>query len=265
MVNKGAAEMPQGTLNPRDRLKLGGLVGLITCIISIYLSNLSGGNAGDFRYSLWLGRDWLAGNDPYLPYKLNLDPLAVPYPFTAVLLALPLAWLPDRIAAGLFIGLGSGMLAWLILGQGKPWRLLLFLSWPFLNSLVFTQWAPYAASIFFTPSLLFIVLIKPQLALPFMLIQKPNRIGLILAGSLLLVVSLVIYPLWPVDWLKTLPNYIGYPPLFTLPLGPILLFALLRYRDQRAWLLVLLAGIPQRMVYDQLRLLLVAENRKQQI
>ena len=73
--------------------------------------------------------------------------------------------------------------------------------------------------------------------------------------------------MWPLDWLNNLQfqNYIGYPPLFTLPVGPLLLIALIRYHDRRSWLLVLLAIMPQRMVYDQLGVLLVAQNRKQQL
>jgi hypothetical protein len=213
---------------------------------------------------LWPARDWLAGKDPYLPYILNLDTFAVPYPFTAVLLAIPLVWLPDQIAAGVFMGLGSSLLAWLILRREENWRLLLFLSWPLVNNLLFIQWAPYIASMYFTPFLPLFVLIKPQLALPFLLTQKPNRIGLLLAGILLLV-SLALYPSWPIDWLKSIHNFIGLPLLFFLPLGPLLFLALIRYRDKRTWLLVLLAAMPQRMVYDQLGVLLVAENLKQQI
>jgi hypothetical protein len=254
----------KGKLNIRDRIIVAVLIGLLTCIISIYLSKLSGGDAGDFRYSLWPSRDWVAGKDPYLPYKLNLDPLAVPYPFTAILLATPLVWLPDQIAAGIFLGFGSSILAWFILKNEENWRFLLFFSWPFVNNLFFIQWAPYIASMFFTPFLPLFVLIKPQLALPFVITQKPNLKGLLLAGILLLV-SLVFYPSWPMDWLKTIHNFIGFPPLFILPLGPLILLALIRYRDKRAWLLVLLAAMPQRMVYDQLGVLLVAENRKQQL
>jgi hypothetical protein len=128
-----------GKSNNRDRFIIAGLIGLTTCIISIYLSSLNGGGLGDLRYSLYLARDWLAGKDPYLPYKLNTDTFAVPYPFTSVLLSIPLTWLPDRIAAGIFIGLGSALLAWLILWKSENYRLLIFLSWPFVNNLLFTQ------------------------------------------------------------------------------------------------------------------------------
>jgi hypothetical protein len=77
------------------------------------------------------------------------------------------------------------------------------------------------------------------------------------------IVSLALFPNWPFEWMKTLQTYIGYPPLFVLPFGPLLLLSLVRYRDKRAWLLMLMALMPQRMVYDQLGILLVAANRKQ--
>jgi hypothetical protein len=264
MAKIETVEATRKQMSTRDRCILALLIAIITCISSHYLSKSTGMGIGDLRYSIWLARDYLAGKDPYLPYKLNTDPFAVPYPFTAVILSLPFAWLPDRIAAAIFTGLGSGILAWLILKRGKSWQLMIFASWPFVNSLLFTQWCPYVVSMFFTPNFLPFLFTKPQLALPFVLTQKPNRIGVISAG-LLLVISLILYPLWPIDWVKTLHNYIGYPPLFVLPLGPLLLLALLRYREKRSWLLVLLALMPQRMVYDQLGVLLVAENRKQML
>lgn len=251
-------------MNFRSRLFIACLIGVSIAIISLYVSALGGVETGDLRYSLWPARDWLAGEDPYLPYKQNLDPIAVPYPFTAVLLVTPLTLLPDRVAGIVFLGIGSCLLAWMVLGKSQNWRLLMFLSWPFINSMAFIQWAPYISSMFFTPNLLFLILVKPQLALPFTLIQKPSRIGLLLT-IILLVISLFLFPEWPSEWIKTLHNYIGYPPLFILPLGPLLLLALIRFRDKRAWLLVLLAAMPQRMVYDQLGVFLVAEDKKQLI
>jgi hypothetical protein len=264
MIEK--ADNAKDKLNSRDCLILAGLIGIIIFIISLYISFLRGGDQTDFKNILVPARAWLAGKDIYLPFKLALGPFSLTYPFTTYLLSVPFSWLPDRIAAAVFNGLGCGLLAWFILQKGKNWYLLIFLSWPLLNNLIFAQFAPYIASMFFTPNLLFLLFIKPQLALPFVLIQKPSRIGFLLAGILLLV-SLALYPMWPLDWLKNLhiQNYIGYPPLFTLPLGPLLLLALIRYRDKRAWLLLLLAAMPQRMVYDQLGVLLVAENIKEQL
>jgi hypothetical protein len=65
--------------------------------------------------------------------------------------------------------------------------------------------------------------------------------------------------------MKQTGTYKGLPPLFSLPLGPFILLALLKYRDRRAWLLVLFALMPQRVLYDQLPLLLIATNGAEMI
>ncbi len=248
----------------RECLFLAVLIGVVVFVISVYMSYLSGGDASDFKNILVPARDWLAGKDIYLAYKQNIDPSSVPYPFTGYLFSFPFSWMSNRVAAATFFSLGSGLLAWYILRSGKNWLLLMFLSWPFVYSLIYAQFSPFTAAIFFTPSLLFFIFIKPQMALPFVLTQKPNRLGLVLAG-LFLVFSLVLYPLWPIDWYQNLhlQQYIGSPPLLTLPFGPLILLALIHYRERRSWILVLMGAMPQRMVYDQLGVLLVANTRKQ--
>ncbi len=251
-------------LKSRDMVIIASLIAIVTCAISLYILYLGGKVGADFKNILVPARNWLAGKDIYLPFQQNLDHNAVPYPFTAYLAAIPFTWMPDWIASGIFVGLSSGLLAWLILRSKNTWLLLLFLSWPFVYNLFLTQLAPLVISIYFSTGFLPLLLVKPQLALPFVLTQRPNRLGLVLGGVLLLA-SIILYPTWPLDWLKSFhsQNYIGLPPLIVLPFGPLLLLAILRYREKRSWLLLLMALMPQRMVYDQLGVLLVAENRKQ--
>jgi hypothetical protein len=103
-------------------------------------------------------------------------------------------------------------------------------------------------------------LVKPQIALPMILTGKPDWRGGVLTVTLL-ALTLLIYPTWPWVWLGKISGYEGIvPPLLSSPLGPLVLVALLRWGDRRAWLLVLMALMPQRVVYDQLPLLLVASN-----
>jgi hypothetical protein len=67
-------------------------------------------------------------------------------------------------------------------------------------------------------------------------------------------------------WLEQISTYQGIiPPLFVLPLGPLILLALLRYQDRRTWLYLLLAAMPQRVLYDQLALLLIAGSRREML
>jgi hypothetical protein len=64
-------------------------------------------------------------------------------------------------------------------------------------------------------------------------------------AAVLFTVSLVIYPSWPIVWLRSTSPYQGSrPPLFVLPRGPLLLLALLRWRDRRSWFLFSMALMP---------------------
>jgi hypothetical protein len=211
---------------------------------------------------LHAARDLLAGIDPYshLPGPYN-----IPYPIPAALLAIPLTWLADFIAGGIFFGVSSGVLAWLILRKGEPWQLLLFLSWPFFYAALYAQWAPLVLCLYFTPAFLPILLMKPQTALPLALTQRPNWLGIGLT-LVIGIASLVIYPSWPWVWLGQISTYQGIiPPLLVLPLGPLMLLALLRYRERKSWLLLLMAAMPQRVLYDQAALLLVAGNLREML
>ncbi len=94
------------------------------------------------------------------------------------------------------------------------------------------------------------------------MIHKPNRLSLILATSLL-AISFEVYPTWLFDWLEyiDLNNYTGYPLLIVLPLGPLLFLALICYRHKHSRFVVLMAALPQRMVYDQRGVLLVPRTK----
>jgi hypothetical protein len=231
-------------------------IGLIAGILCYDILKATKAN-GDLWLSLTAARDLVAGNDPY---RNPRGPDDVPYPLTAALIAMPLSFFADPIPSALFMGLSSGLLAWLILISSKPWKLLLLLSWPFAYALLFVQWTPLMACMWFLPVLMPLVLVKPQIALPMILTAKPDWRG-VLITILIGVLSLLIYPAWPWIWLRQTAGYQGtLPPLFVLPLGPLVALALLRWRKRTAWLLFLMALMPQRVVYDQLCLMLVASN-----
>jgi hypothetical protein len=238
------------------------IIGSLCGILCTYALSRIGNGAGDFNWQLRAARDLLAGSDPYSypPGEYN-----IPYPLPTAMLAIPLARLTNFIAGGVFFGASSGILSWLILRNGKPWQLLLFLSWPFLYALLYAQWAPLVLSLYFSPAFLPMLLMKPQTALPLALTQRPNWLGLGLT-FVIGIASLIIYPSWPLVWLGQISAYQGIiPPLFVLPLGPLILLALLRYRDRKAWLLLSMAIMPQRVLYDQLALPLIAGNRREML
>lgn len=238
------------------RIVIAVFIGLCSGYLRVWLEYQTHVGAGDFFYSLRIIRDLWQGHDPF-DYPVGPD--LVSYPLTAGLFAAPFAFLPDDLAAGVFFGFSSGLFAWLLLRKKTFWPLLILLSWPYVYALAFAQYSPLIACIWFMPALSPLVLVKPQSALPLILSNKISWKGLTV-GAAILVASLVIYPGWPFVWFEKIGSYEGSPPLFSLPLGPILMLALLKHRDQRAWLLILMALMPQRMIYDQLPLMLIAAS-----
>ncbi|RPJ29634.1 MAG: hypothetical protein EHM33_00180 [Chloroflexi bacterium] len=237
-------------------LIIGITAGILRIQLAYAIAPLLGNGAGDFSFATLIARDLWHGLDPY---RHGFGHDGVPYPLPAGLIAMPFAILPDELASGVFIGLSSFVLAWCLLSNGRTWPLLIFLSWPFAYAVLFSQWTPLLMCIWYLPALLPLVLVKPHIAFPLIMTSGVTRKGLILT-FLLLLLSLIIRPTWPLVWLGQTGTYRGTPPLLSLPLGPILLLALFKYRDRRAWLLILLALMPQRVLYDQLPLFLIATS-----
>lgn len=227
--------------------------------------------AGDFQWSLRAARELVAGQDVY---RHAPGPHAIPYPLPAALAALPLAWLPDVIAGSVFLGLSVTLLAFGILRTGEEWRLAMLLSWSFVYAFLWVQWTPLICALWYLPALAAVVCIKPNITIPVLLAAWGSKerilrwkMLLLAAPVVLFLASLAVYPSWPAVWLRQLSTYQGTsPPLFSMPLGPLVLLAFLGvdgWKDRRAWLLVTLALMPQRMVYDQLPVLLTANKRWQ--
>jgi len=218
--------------------------------------------AGDFERALRDARDLLGRRDPY---RYEPGPYAIPYPLPAALLAMPLAWLPDVVAGSVFFGLSAMVLAFGILRSGEEWRLAMMMSWSFVYALLWVQWTPLICALWFLPGIAIVLLVKPHIALPMWLAGKFKlQWKWLIPPAALLAASLIWYPSWPLVWVRQLRTYQGIsPPLFSMPLGPLVLLSLVAWRDRRAWLIVLLAMMPQRMVYDQLPILLIANSRRQ--
>lgn len=154
-------------MTTKTRFWIALIIGSLCWVICAYALSRIGNGAGDFNWQLRSAHELLAGRDPY---RYPPGPYNIPYPLPTVMLAIPLVWLTNFIAGGMFFGVSSGVLAWLSLSKGEPWQLLLFLSWPFFYALLYAQWAPLVLCLYFTPSFMPMLLMKPQIALPLALI-----------------------------------------------------------------------------------------------
>jgi hypothetical protein len=138
--------------------------------------------------------------------------------------------------------------------------LLVFTCCPYFTALQWAQWTPLIFAAAFFPALAFTACIKPQVALPVVL-TRLNRV-MVISAFALLAASLIVYPSWPLQWLKNLGGYQGYWALLSIP-GPLLLLALMRWRERDAQLLLLASIFPQRWFYDALILFLIPKTRKE--
>jgi len=236
----------------RNRLLISAVIGIASGTFCCFLLTHFHQGAADFTWTLRLARYLLAGKNPY-------DTWLEQYPLTAAFFGLPFLHLRPEAAAGAFYGVSSALLALGLSRHGYS-RLLVFLAYPYWAGMLTAQWAPLIAAAAFFPLLLPVTLVKPQLGLPVAVTHLSWR-GVI-ACAVLLLASLVAMPRWPVLWIRQFGYYEHFIPLLVLP-GPLLLLALLRYRERDAWLLFLASLMPQRWFFDALILWIIPKSRRQ--
>src|SRR5580698_5801309 len=235
----------------RWRLAVSAAIGLASGIFCWFLMRHFHQDAADFRWPLHLAHRLLARQNPY-------DTPLEQYPLTAALLALPFVRLQPELAAGLFWGISSSLLAFGLTRHGYT-RLLIFFAFPYWAGILTVQWSPLIAASAFFPLLLPVTLAKPQIGLPVFLTRASVR-GVVACAALLFL-SLVLMPKWPILWWSQTNQYQHFIPLLVFP-GPLLLLALLRYRERDAIFLLLAAFMPQRWFFDSFVLWLIPKSRR---
>lgn len=236
------------------RIAVSVAIGLASGIFCWFLMKHFHQEAGDFRWAIYAARKLLAQENPY-------DTPLEQYPVTAALFAIPFVRLPAEVAAGLFYGASSALLAFGLTRHGYN-RLLIFLAYPYWAALITAQWSPLIAASAFYPWMLPVTMAKPQIGLPVFL-THPSRRG-VLACVVFFALSLALMPKWPLLWLGQGGNYQHFIPLLILP-GPLLVLALLRYRDRDALLLFFSSVLPQRWFYDSFILWLIPKTRRSMV
>lgn len=208
--------------------------------------------AADFGWAIAAARDLLAHRDPYAtPMQL--------YPLPSALFGLPFVWMRPEVAGGIFYGLSSALMAFGLTRYGYH-RLLVFLAYPFWAGFLTVQWPPLIFASAFFPILAPAMMAKPQLGIPVFLTRLTRRGAL--ACAVVLIISLLLIPRWPLLWVSHFHNYARFIPLAVVP-GPLLILALWRPRDRDAIFLLLMSVMPQRWFYDMLTLWLIPKSRRE--
>jgi hypothetical protein len=213
----------------------------------------------DFDYMWTAGRAVWQGTDPYLAIDEAIRQGALRWPFyypaTAAVLLAPFGALPHQLAVALFTSLGMGLLVWSV----PDWRRWIVLSAPALEALLLGQWSPWLTAAAGLPWLGFIWAAKPSIGVA-LFAGWPSRWALY-GGLAVLILSLVLLPHWPGDWLDAVQNTAHYQAPVQRFAGFLLLLAWLQWRRPEARMLGVLALIPHTTsVYELLPLLLVPQT-----
>lgn len=223
----------------------------------------------DFLQVWFSARAMLRGFNPYDLVGPGLEydwAWRLFYPATAMVAAMPVAYLPAMAAVALFVGVSAAVLAYGVSGQGWH-RLWLFCSLPWVVAVLAAQWSPLLTAGLVLPPLAMLFAVKPNLGLAFFVATDSTRVQryAIAGGVLLTAVSLAFDPGWPADWLRSLGAGAQRPAITRLG-GPLILLALLRWRRPEARLIVALACVPQYAYwYEIVPLLLVPSTRVETI
>jgi hypothetical protein len=199
--------------------------------------------ASDFAQVWAAAGGWWAGVDPYAvvgPGRAFEWEFPLLYPMPAVLVGVPFAALPQHVAEGVFPALGVAL--YVLVTRPVAWWALASLMLP--GVIVTSQWAPLLAATALMPWAAGFLACKPTIG-GALFLAAPSRVGAVSIAAVL-AVSVALEPSWPWTWLSILRAGSGH---LVAPVrwwgGPLLLLALLRWRDWRARLLVLMALVPQ--------------------
>jgi hypothetical protein len=235
-----------------ERTLVSTLIGIVSGFFSFWLMRRTHLGAGDFTWAIHMAQRLVARQNPY-------DEVWQIYPLTAAFFGLPFVRVPPEIAAGIFYGFSSGVLALGLTREGYH-RLLIFLAYPYWIGMLYVQWSPLIAASAFFPFLLPATMAKPQVGIP-VFVSRFSLRGL-WACICVAAASLVVFPRWPLFWFSEIGKYQHFYAILVLP-GPLILLALLRYRDPDAILLLLTACMPQRWFFDTFTLWLIPRSRRE--
>jgi hypothetical protein len=200
----------------------------------------------------------LRGESPYRAITVPPWPNWLLYPLPALLVTAPFTFIPLPLARGVFAGIGAAAFTWVITRRHR-WTLYFLISGAMLWSWVVVQWPPLLIAAILTPSMSWLLAVKPTTALA-LWVGWPNRKAII-GGLLFLGLSLLVRPDWIAEWLASVAKTPHEPHLLR-PGGFLPLLALYRWRRPEARMLAALVLVPQTTaLYETLPIALTCRNR----
>jgi hypothetical protein len=229
--------------------------------------------AADFTVLWRAGRALVDGQSPYAvvnavgPYPYESGFL---YPIPAAIVVMPFALLSMHGGWIAWGAASTGLLAFALTRETFS-RLPLLMSLPMLSTVQQGQYAALVTAAALMSALSVFGALKPTLGAAVFARLQTKRQAITFAGGVFAVflVATLIYPWWPAEYVHEIgtmdhANYL--PPIAVLPFGPLIAIAALRWRHADARLVLVLACLPQTMLfYDQLPLVLLARTFRQSL
>src|SRR5581483_9936154 len=141
----------------RTRVLVSTAIGVASGLFCYFLMKRTHFGAGDFLWAIHMAQRWSSHQNPY-------DEVWQIYPLTAGVFGLPFIHVGIEIAAGIFYGVSSGLLAFGLTRDGYH-RLLVFLAYPYWIGMLYVQWSPLIMASAFFPLLLPATMAKPQVGI----------------------------------------------------------------------------------------------------
>jgi len=213
--------------------------------------------------AIWAaGRALRAGQDPYAAIQSPPWPWPLQYPLPAVLLTLPLGYLPVALARAAFAGVGTALLAW-GLTRRAWWPLWMLGGGQMLAAIGSVQWTPLFAAGVVLPALRWLWPAKPTTG-AVLVAAFPDR-RFLLGGVAMLAAAFTVWPTWTDGWMAAAVSAPHRPAILRIG-GFLLLLALLRWRRPEARQLAAIALVPlSPHIYEGLPLLLLARSRREML
>ena len=238
----------------------------MACVAFVYVRGswaIWHGYSTDFDQLWQAARELLAGRSPYNAIRgFNTEhnvAWGLLYPLPAVLVALPVSWMPLESARAIVAASGAFCFCWLLTRDGYA-RLPILLSAAFRSSISLVQLTPFVACAAMSPWFGWALACKPNVALGVLAAARSRTtlVRLIVAAAATTAVSLLAWPTWPMEWIEAVrgPNYLR--PLIARPGGFLLLLVGLRWRRPEArWMLMTILIPSTANTYEALPLLAI--------
>lgn len=263
---------PWGSNDPSRRQRVSAAIAVALIATALLYASFLENPARHTDFSnAWFGaRMMLQGMNPYPllgPGRVFDMPYPLLYPASSFVAIAPFALLSEKTASLVFTALSVGLMTYGITLNGWH-RMPMIASAAFMDSVLAAQWTIVMTAALFLPWLAIVTPAKPQTGLPILAAQRSSRAlaAALAAAALLILISLVLLPGWPAEWLAIIrtADYVRSP--IANPAGVLVIPVLLRWRRPEAWLVFLSACLPQTfMWYGALTLLAIAATYRQAI